>query len=377
MTINEIAMPPAPTPGLIGQATAVEQSRAVAEVQAAVLVARQFPRDEQRAIRKLTQACEQDALASRAFFRYSRAGSAITGPSIHLARTIAACWGNVDYGIAEMRRDDQAGESEMKAWAWDQEDNVRTSNTFIVPHTRDSKKGTQKLTDTRDVYENNANQGARRVRECVFALVPTWFVELGKDLCQKTLKAGGGVPLPQRIAKVIANFTELGVTVDQLERKLERPAAKWTDQDVATLWVVGRSLSNGEITKDEEFPSARVTAEEIASVATAPAPAPSAAAAPVADRSAAALVNGQPTTEPLVSREQRDALQAALAACGVSEREVRSTLTAMVRRDLETSGHLTAAEADELLAVLHRLAQRPEPARELDAYLAILDEVQE
>ena len=54
----------------------------------------------------MTDACKQPALADRAFFRYSRGGGAITGPSIHLARELARALGKVQYGITELRRDD-------------------------------------------------------------------------------------------------------------------------------------------------------------------------------------------------------------------------------------------------------------------------------
>jgi hypothetical protein len=257
----------------IGQATAVEQARAVAEVQAAIVVAQQCPRDTQEARRQMIDSCKQQALAERAFFRYSRAGSTITGPSIHLARELARCWGNIQYGIAELRRDDEHGQSEMQAFAWDVQTNSRSSNTFIVPHKRDTKKGAVALVDMRDIYENNANNGARRVREAIFAVLPPWLTEEAKSLCTETLRAGGGVPLPQRIGNAIDKFAGIGVKVEQLETRLSRPKARWDDHDVAQLVIIFTSLQRGEITREEEFPTTRVTAEEIRGVKTPQAPA--------------------------------------------------------------------------------------------------------
>jgi hypothetical protein len=103
------------------QGTAVEQSRAVAEVAAAVRVAQDNPRDIPRAIAQMEQACRQSALANRAFYSLPRAGGRVEGSTVHLAREIGRCWTNIDYGIRELRRDDEAGVSEMQAWAWDQE----------------------------------------------------------------------------------------------------------------------------------------------------------------------------------------------------------------------------------------------------------------
>jgi hypothetical protein len=263
------------TPSRVGQATAVEQSRAIAEVHAAIVVAQQCPRDVQQALRDMRDSCKQRALADRAFFRYSRGEGPVTGPSIHLARELGRCWGNIQWGINEMRRDDEYGQSEMQAWAWDVQTNSRSSNAFIVPHRRDTRNGPKALTDQRDIYENNANNAARRLREAIFAVLPTWFVEEAKDICNQTLNDGGGKPLAKRIEDAINGFGLMDITEAQLEEKLGVPVAKWVERDVAQLGVIYKSIQRGETRKDEEFPAsqapARVTVSEIVGGQPAPA----------------------------------------------------------------------------------------------------------
>jgi hypothetical protein len=254
---------PIAVPTRVGQATAVEQSRAVAEVQAAVVVAQQCPRDMQVALQQMQDACAQQYLAERAFFRYNRGGSAVNGPSVHLARELARCWGNVQYGISELKRDTAAGESEMLAFAWDVQTNTRSSNTFIVAHVRDTKKGPTRLEDQRDIYENNANMGARRLREAIFSVLPPWFVDEAKQRCKDTVENGGGVPLPKRIESIVARFAEFGISQDKLEVKVGRASSAWTAHDVAQLVVIGRSISTGEVSADDEFPQDSVTGEAI------------------------------------------------------------------------------------------------------------------
>ena len=241
------------------QATMVEQSRAVAEVQAAVIIARQAPRDIQRAMAEMRQSCRMPRLAERAFFRYSRGGEQITGPSVHLGRELARCWGNIDYGSKELRRDPGSGVSEMLAFAWDLETNSRSETSFIVPHVRDTRKGRKVLEDQRDIYENNANAAARRLRECIFAVLPVWFIEEAKDICAETIRkgvSGNGKTLQQSIADCIGAFGTKGVTRHQMETKVGRPAGEWIDQDVATLRVIFASISRGETTVSEEFAAA-------------------------------------------------------------------------------------------------------------------------
>lgn len=263
-TVDIRPIMPAPSPGRVGQGTVVEQSRAVAEVQAAIFVARQFPRDPLAALDAMRDSCKQMALAERAFFEYPRAGATVSGPSVHLARELARIWGNFQYGIVELRRDDEHGQSEMLAFAWDVQTNTRNSNTFINPHKRDTRDGVKLLTDMRDIYESNANHGARRVREAILASLPPWLVEEAKALCMDTLEHGGGTPLPDRIAEALKAFERFGVTQARMEAKFERPLAGWRAADVAKLGVIYESLKQGTVTVDEEFPAAdRVTAAEI------------------------------------------------------------------------------------------------------------------
>lgn len=264
------------------QATHVEQSRAIAQVQGALIVAMQNPRDEIFARNRMENACQVQALAEHAFFRYSRGGSQITGPSIHLACELARCWGNVDYGITELRRDDAKGESEMLAYAWDLEVNNRVTNSFIVPHKRDKKGGPEALTDMRDIYENNANAAARRLRECIFRVLPKAFLEEAKSIASKTLEEGGGEPIEQRREKLLEAFAGIGVNRKQIERKIGRAADRLTAYDIGVLRVVFKSIKQGEVAIADEFESdaAAEVKAALTTGATTPAPDKPATTAP-------------------------------------------------------------------------------------------------
>jgi hypothetical protein len=257
------------------QATAVEQARAVAEVMAAVRVAQEFPRDEVRAYQRMREACRQSALADRAFYSVPRAGGRVEGSTVHLARGLAGAWGNLDYGIREMRRDDDAGVSEMQAWAWDQETNVRSSRSFVVPHAIMAGKGADKkrkaLTDLGDIANNNNSVAARAVRETIFTVLPVGFVTEAEAICRDTLNGvGGEQPLAQQVADMIATFEQrVGVTKAQLEAYLALPTSEWSPQTLGALRVLGGELARGEKRVEDEFgtqdtaPSRSVTAADI------------------------------------------------------------------------------------------------------------------
>ena len=273
--LDTIAQPRSPIVPGATQATAVEQARAVAEVAAAVRVAQDNPRDEARAVARIRQACSQKAMADRAFYSLPRAGGRVEGMTVHVARTLAACWGNLDYGIRELKRDDAAGESEMQAWAWDQENNVRSSRSFVVPHAIMAGRGAEKkrkaLTDLGDIANNNNSVAARAVRETIFTILPVWAVAMAEDILTATLHGqAGDKPLAQQIADATAYYAStFGVTQAQLEDYLSRPVKEWTPQTLAALRVLGGELSRGEKQVDREFgneatasPKA-VTADEI------------------------------------------------------------------------------------------------------------------
>lgn len=341
----------------VSQATVIEQSRAVAEVQASVLVAQQNPRNKAFAVAEMRDSCAQTSVAERAFFEFRRAGQSVTGPTIHLARELARCWGNIQFGVTELRRGER--ESEMQAFAWDLETNARNATTFIVPHVRDTKNGTTDLVNMRDIYENNANNGARRLREAIYTVLPGWFVDEAQELCRKTLEGGGGVPLAQRIANSIAAYEGIGVTRAQLESKTGRPSNEWTVADVADLGVTFKSIRAGDLSRDDEFPPARITAAEI-----------TAAQAP-----AATDENGRPIPEPEPvpaekTKRQQSAkpssrlcgqLGRALLDGGITADETVSFLSGRVGRPVEGAADLTI---DEIHATIAFLKSGEEPVAE-------------
>lgn len=272
MTTTDIERIAAPRPIALAtssEATAIEQARSVAEVAAAVRVAQDNPRDEARAMERMRQACTQRSLADRAFYSLPRAGGRVEGSTVHLAREIARCWGNVDYGIRELRRDDTVGQSEMQAWAWDQENNVRSTRSFIVPHERMARRERQKLTDLGDIANNNNSVAARAVRETIFTILPVWFRDAAEATATKTLQDGGGKSLPEQVADAVKHYADtFNVTAAQLEAHLDRPRNEWTATDLGFLRTLAGEMSRGEKHVDGEFPkaekaAAKVTAEEI------------------------------------------------------------------------------------------------------------------
>lgn len=250
-----LAMQYAGARGAVGsQATIVEQTRAIAEIKATILSAQECPRSVTGALAALRESCMVYEFAERAFWAFKRGGQTIEGETIHLARETARCWGNIKYGIRELSRDDVAGHSEMLAYAWDVQTNTRAETTFIVPHTRDKDGKQVPLSQARDIYENNANMGSRRLREQIFAVIPVYVREAAVAECLETLQSKDRTkPMPQRRADAVARFEKLGVSQARMERHHGK-ADEWTESHLASLHVLFKSLQRREITIDEAFP---------------------------------------------------------------------------------------------------------------------------
>ncbi len=229
---------------------ATESSRAVAEVQAALFIARTNPRDQKRAMDRILNACCRPSLAESAIYAYARGGSSITGPSIRLAEAVAQQWGNMQFGIRELSN--QGGKSEVQAFAWDVETNTRREITFTVPHIRHTKKGSYKLEDPRDIYELVANQGARRLRACILAVVPGDVVEAAVNQCQITLQSHTDVTA-EGIKKLIEAFEPLSVTKAQIEKFCQCRAEAIKPAQIVRLRSIYTSLRDGMSSPSDWF----------------------------------------------------------------------------------------------------------------------------
>lgn len=220
----------------------IEQSKAIAEVQAAMVIAKRFPRDPIAATDRILNDCTRPKLAESALYSYSRGGSEITGPSIRLAEAIAQKWGNIQSGIKELER--KNGESTVEAYAWDLETNTKMSKTFTVKHIRHTQKVDYKLEDPRDIYELVANDGARRQRACILGVIPGDVVEAAVAQCEATLKATADTS-PENIKRLMDAFASYGVTQEMLEKRIQCRMDAIKPAQVVGLKKIYTSLRDG------------------------------------------------------------------------------------------------------------------------------------
>ena len=246
-TINPMTGEIARRPAGGNALAASDQQRAIAEVQARMMIARMNPRDVVAATDRIINACSRKTLADAAVYTYARGGQDVSGPSIRLAETIGQHWSNIEFGFRELSRGidaDGVGYSEVEAYAWDIEMNTRRPVMFRVRHWRDTKKGGYPIKDERDIYELTANMAQRRVRACILAIIPGDVVEAAVDQCELTMKANADTS-PEAMHKMLTAFEQFGVTREQIEKRIQRRLDAIQPAQVVGLKKIYASLRDG------------------------------------------------------------------------------------------------------------------------------------
>lgn len=237
-------------------------SRQMQEVQAAMIAAKRFPRDEMRAIDRIKATCQRPTLAAQAVYRYPKGGSNVSGPSIRLAEALAQNWGNIDTGIIEL--ENNRGASTMMAYAWDLETNTRVTKIFTVEHKRDTKQGSKALTDGRDIYEATANFGARRQRACILSIIPGDVVDMAVEACKTTVASSDQRPVDEILHELLKAFKGIKVTKEQLEKYFDKQLTVMTKEDLVDLRAVYKAIKDGQSKPEDYFGVDQTDAREAA-----------------------------------------------------------------------------------------------------------------
>lgn len=239
-------------------AAKTQESRAMAEIQASILMAKQAPRNESQSFIDIIEACKRPMLAESAQYSYPRGGQMVKGPSIRLAECLARSWGNIRVGITITTQSDE--KTEARAYAFDMQTNYMVDQDFVVPHKRTTKKGVTRLTDERDIRELVQNIGSRYLRGCILRVIPGDIVESALEQVEKTLLSSE-VPLQEQIKKMVMAFNELGVNVEHLEKRLGHNLDATIVQEIITLKSIYRSIKDGMADRSQFFDIANATAE--------------------------------------------------------------------------------------------------------------------
>ena len=240
------------------------EARAVAEVKAQVLMARQFPREPHVSMDRILHECERPSLAEKAVYAFPRGKETVTGPSIRLAEMMARNWGNCTFGFEVLERKQSIGrtpgQSIIRAYAWDLETNTLIARQFELAHFRATRSGGYALTDDRDIYELEANMASRRMRACILQMLPGDATQAAVDKCRVTLSDGLTAIMSDpakrgaMIAKITRSFEGMGITQVDLEKYLETRTGDWKADHALRLRELKNSLEDGAMSIGDVFP---------------------------------------------------------------------------------------------------------------------------
>lgn len=239
----------------LGLTTTVEQARAIQEVQASLIIAKRFPRDETAAYNSIMKSCERFSLAEQSMYSFPRGRETVSGPSIRLAEVLAMNWENLDYGWEEQER--ITGKSKCMAYCWDKQRNNKKVIKFEVEHFvevgQKGAKTKKRLTDPRDIYELCANHAARRMRACILANIPGDITEAAVKACKVTLSKGNGATLEDRIRDVVNRFSKIGVNQEMLEERLGHKVSLMTGDEISELVPIYKSIIDKQAKRSDFF----------------------------------------------------------------------------------------------------------------------------
>lgn len=213
------------------------------EMEGAIVMARRFPRSEDKAFASLIRSCGRASFAADCCYSFPRGGEKVEGPAVYLAREAARCWGNVRYGCDIIR--DDADNRQIRGWAWDLETNTRVAAEDSFAKLVYRKKGGWIKPDERDLRELTNRRAAILIRNCILSIIPSDLIEDAVQEAKKTLQKGAAADPDAARKAVIKAFASLGVPVEQLESYLQHSLAQSSPAEIADLRTVYKSIADG------------------------------------------------------------------------------------------------------------------------------------
>lgn len=233
-------------------------AKAIEEVRAPMVMARQFPRDQMAAEQRINTSCKRYSLARIAIYSYPKGKEKgtgksvfVSGPSIRLLEVIAQNWGNIDFGFRYTR--DEKGAT-VFCFAHDLESNTRQAREFYIEFKIKAYDKIKIITDPREQYELIANNAMRRVRECLRGVIPRDITDSAEAICRKTLELGASAePFIDRVRRMVTKFAELGVSKDMLEKKLGHSLEDMVPAELVDFTGVYNAIKDGHANRAEFF----------------------------------------------------------------------------------------------------------------------------
>lgn len=275
MSTHEMQITPSQTGehGLVSQEDAASQgiaTREQASIQSAIISAKRFPRNEEKAFEACMALSKRPTFASSAIYSRPQGGQNIEGPSVQLARALAQKWGNMRVACNVLPAED--GMCHIEVTAIDLETNMQTQAQDRFPLRIYRKRdGWVDLTKSSKGYveQEKRNLLNRKTAFCersaILKLLPPDVIEDVMNACRRTSMAAAAGELeasPKQVQRaLIAAFGSISVSVEMLEKKLGHPLADMGAEEVANLRTIFKSIKEGAASRDDHFEVSEVSSK--------------------------------------------------------------------------------------------------------------------
>lgn len=240
--------------GNAGISQTTEEVKEIAEIQAKMILARNFPRDVDFCLDMIKHECHNRALAESAIYEFPRGDSVVRGASIRLVECVARHWGNIISGVKELGT--VGNRATVKAYCWDLETNFFDEKVFEVEYVRNTRKGSYEVTDTRDKYEMMANMGARRKRACMQAVIPQFVIDEAMAECKETLEKDiSAQNLEETKDKMLSVFVSIAdwITPEHLGAVCGKDFEHISAKDIVKLRNLYNAIKDGFVKPEKAF----------------------------------------------------------------------------------------------------------------------------
>jgi len=222
-----------------------------ANIDSQVSTAKAYPRDMKKAVTNAIFIATMDnETASSCTYSVPRGGKPITGPSVHLARILVQCWGNVRIDAKVVDITDKHVISESTCW--DIENNVAVK--IQVRRSIMTKNG--RMNDDMITVTGNAGN-AIAYRNAVYNVIP-------KSVIEKVYKSATGLltgdisdetKLIKKRNQVVEGLKKAyGVSEEEILKAVGKSQIEYIGPDeIVVLIGIGTAIKEGDTTIDQAF----------------------------------------------------------------------------------------------------------------------------
>lgn len=252
---------------------AAVSAAAKAQVEARLIVARNYPRDLDEVRQKILKDCRRPMFADGAEYKRPIGGETKRGPSIRFMESAAMAFGNIDIQTPVLYDDDK--KRQVRVSATDLESNTGYSQDFTFDKTVERKflKKDQKPIKTRrnsqgeslyiveatddEVFIKQNALASKIVRNLIKRLIPSDLIDEGIATARATVRDQDKSDPDASRKRIADSFDRIGVPIKELKELLNHDLSSASPAEMENLRSVYAQVKDGEISWDEVLTKVR------------------------------------------------------------------------------------------------------------------------